>query len=49
MDGRELDCVRKLYPICKEGYWRSQKGDCLNTVEWGEYCTSQVSKAASNI
>ncbi len=40
MEGRELDCVRKLYPFCPEGTWRSQAGDCLDTDEWRVYCTS---------
>ena len=42
MQGRELDCVRKLYPICKEGFWRTQTGDCFNSGQWSEYCTYQV-------
>ncbi|CAB4034339.1 Hypothetical predicted protein, partial [Paramuricea clavata] len=40
MEGRELDCVRKLYPFCPEGTWRSQAGDCLASEEWRVYCAS---------
>lgn len=40
MNGNELDCVRKLYPFCGEGTWRSQSGNCLDTNKWRDHCSS---------
>lgn len=46
MEGREQDCVSKLYPLCPEGYYRDQLGECKSVAAWNEHCeTKEVQKA----
>ena len=42
-----VDCVKQVYDLCKEGTWRAQNGECLNNDEWISYCTDSVSACAT--
>lgn len=41
-DGRSDDCVRRIYPSCAEGSYRSQDGTCRTPRQWDRYCSGSV-------
>ncbi|XP_028817043.1 uncharacterized protein LOC114768840 [Denticeps clupeoides] len=36
------DCVQNVYDICKDRQTRTEHGQCLDQVQWRNYCTLQV-------
>ena len=36
------DCIQKMYPLCGDGTWRNQMGDCWNQSRWEDYCNNTV-------
>ncbi|KAL2085392.1 hypothetical protein ACEWY4_018712 [Coilia grayii] len=35
-------CVQKVYDLCRDGFTRTQHGDCMDTHMWRKHCTQQV-------
>ncbi|XP_062377907.1 uncharacterized protein LOC134066558 [Sardina pilchardus] len=35
-------CVQRVYDICREGFSRTQHGDCMDAAQWRKHCSLQV-------
>ncbi|XP_063062403.1 uncharacterized protein LOC134455311, partial [Engraulis encrasicolus] len=42
MSGEGGVCVQKVYDLCRDGFTRTQHGDCMNTHMWRKHCTQLV-------
>ncbi|XP_053176224.1 uncharacterized protein LOC128359938 [Scomber japonicus] len=41
-------CVHKLYDVCRNGFTRTQYGDCLDRHQWSLHCRQQVCQSAED-